>query len=353
MKIALLNDTHFGARNDSPAFIKYFNRFYDEVFFPYLQEHNIKTLIHLGDVVDRRKFINYNTSHNFQEKFWKRLWNEKIDTHIILGNHDTYYRNTNNVNAMQQLITTFDGVNEPFIYEKPKTVNFDGLDILFLPWIAPDIEEESIHAIDSSNAQIAMGHLEIKGFEMHKGHINDHGLDMSQFNRFEKVLSGHFHRKSDNGTIYYLGTQYEITWSDYNCPKGFHIFDTQTRELTRVSNPIKMFKKIIYNDTKENYLQKDISEYNDCHIKVFVEEKTDTNMFGAFIDRLHNDINTYEVNIIEDSFNINASADVNVIDQGEDTLTFLQNYIDSLDTELDKSKMNSIVKELYHEVQDK
>ena len=114
-----------------------------------------------------------------------------------------------------------------------------------------------------------------------------------------------------------------------------------------------MFKKIIYNDTKENYLQKDISEYKDCHIKVFVEEKTDTNMFGEFIDRLHNDINTHEVNIIEDSFNINASADVNVIDQGEDTLTFLQNYIDSLDTELDKSKMNDIVKEYYNEVQDK
>ena len=188
---------------------------------------------------------------------------------------------------------------------------------------------------------------------MHKGHINDHGLEMSQFNRFEKVLSGHFHRKSDNGTIYYLGTQYEITWSDYNCPKGFHIFDTQTRELTRVPNPINMFKKIIYNDTKENYLQKDISEYNDCHIKVIVEEKTDTNMYGAFIDRLHNDINTYEVNIIEDSFNINASADLNIVDQGEDTLTFLNNYINSLDTELDKAKMNSIVKELYHEVQDK
>ena len=59
MKIAVLNDTHWGARNDSPAFVNYFNRFYDEIFFPYLQENNIKTVIHLGDVVDRRKFINF------------------------------------------------------------------------------------------------------------------------------------------------------------------------------------------------------------------------------------------------------------------------------------------------------
>ena len=220
MKIALLNDTHFGARNDNPAFVKYFNRFYDEIFFPYIIQHDIKTLIHLGDVVDRRKFINFNTAHNFQENFWKRLWNLKIDTHIILGNHDTYYKNTNKVN-FTHLIKTFDGQNEPWIYEKPTTVNFDGLDILLLPWICPETEEESIFEIDNSHAEVCMGHLEIKGFEMHKGHFQEVGLDMNQFKRFDKVLSGHYHRKSDNGTIYYLGTQYEITWSDYQCPKGF------------------------------------------------------------------------------------------------------------------------------------
>jgi len=353
MKIALLNDTHFGARSDSPAFIKYFNRFYDEIFFPYLEENNITTLIHLGDVVDRRKFINFNTAHNFQNKFWKRLWEMKIDTHIILGNHDTYYKNTNSINSMQQLITTFDGVNEPFIYEKPKTVEFDGLPILFVPWICPENEEESLKAITESQAQICMGHLEVKGFEMHKGHFQDHGLEMDLFKRFEKVYSGHYHRKSDNGTIFYLGTQYEITWSDYQCPKGFHVFDTNTRELTRIPNPISMFKKILYNDKVNSYSTMDISEYENCFIKVIVEEKTDVNQFGDFIDRLHNEIHTNEVNVIEDSYNINSTADVNIVDQGEDTLSFLQNYIKSLDTELDKNKMNSIVKDLYSEVQDK
>ena len=353
MKIALLNDTHFGARSDSPAFIKYFNRFYDEIFFPYLEENNITTLIHLGDVVDRRKFINFNTAHNFQNKFWKRLWEMKIDTHIILGNHDTYYKNTNSINSMQQLITTFDGVNEPFIYEKPKTVEFDGLPILFVPWICPENEEESLKAITESQAQICMGHLEVKGFEMHKGHFQDHGLEMDLFKRFEKVYSGHYHRKSDNGTIFYLGTQYEITWSDYQCPKGFHVFDTNTRELTRIPNPISMFKKILYNDKVNSYSTMDISEYENCFIKVIVEEKTDVNQFGDFIDRLHNEIHTNEVNVIEDSYNINSTADVNIVDQGEDTLSFLQNYINSLDTDLDKNKMNSIVKDLYSEVQDK
>ena len=249
MKIALLNDTHFGCRNDSPAFIDYQNRFYDELFFPYIIENKIDTLIHLGDVVDRRKFINFQTAHNFQKKFWKRLWDLKIDTHIILGNHDTYYKNTNKVNAIQQLCTSFDGVNEPWIYDGPKEVELGGCRMLFLPWICDDNYEDSIYAIDHSTSDICFGHLEIKGFEMHKGHMNEHGLEREQFKRFEKVMSGHFHKKSDDGLIYYLGTQYQIMWSDYNCPKGFHTFDTETRELERIPNDLSIFKKIIYDDT--------------------------------------------------------------------------------------------------------
>ena len=182
MKIALLNDTHFGCRNDSPAFIEYQNRFYNEVFFPYIRENNINTLIHLGDVVDRRKFINHNTAHNFKNNFWKRLEEYNIDTHIIIGNHDTYYKNTNEVNALQNL-----NINKNAkIYTAATDVTIDGLDILFLPWICDDNYDDSLYSIDNSTTTVAMGHLEVKGFEMHKGHFNDHGLEKTQFNKFEK-----------------------------------------------------------------------------------------------------------------------------------------------------------------------
>jgi len=350
MKIALLNDTHFGCRNDSPAFIEYQNKFFDDIFFPYLIENNIKTVIHLGDVVDRRKFINFQVAHNFQKKFWKRLWDLKIDTHIIIGNHDTYYKNTNEINSMQQLVTTFDGINEPWIYTSPKTVNFDGLDILFLPWICDATAEESLHAIDKSTAQICMGHLEIKGFEMHRGHLNEQGLDKDQFKRFEKVISGHFHKKSDDKHIYYLGTQYEITWSDFQCPKGFHIFDTQTRELIRIPNPNRIFKKFMYDDTKEDYTNKDITEYENCFVKLFIVQKKNQDMFDKLIDKFHNQINIHELNIIEDTTSdLTATVKDNILEQGEDTLTFLNNYIDQIDTALDKNKLKNYVKELYVE----
>ena len=79
------------------GFIEYQNKFYNDLFFPYLQKNDIKCLIHLGDVVDRRKFINFKTANTFRNDFMHRLYEEGIDTHIILGNHDTYYKNTNKV----------------------------------------------------------------------------------------------------------------------------------------------------------------------------------------------------------------------------------------------------------------
>jgi len=350
MKIALLNDTHFGCRNDSPAFMAYHNRFYDEIFFPYLEKNNIKTLVHLGDVVDRRKFINFQTAHNFREKFWHRLHDLKIDTHVIIGNHDTYYKNTNEVNAIENLNIG----NEVKIYTQPREVDFDGTLIQFLPWICDDNYEDSIHAIDHSSADICFGHLEIKGFEMHSGHMNEHGLEAGQFKRFEKVISGHFHKKSDDGQIYYLGSQYEITWSDYKCPKGFHILDTETRELTRVPNPIRIHKKLIYNDKENDYVNKDLSSFKDTFVKVFVTNKTNEEMFNNLIDRLHNTVDTHEVNIIEDlNTDITASVKEDILEQGEDTLTFLGNYVEQIDSDLDKHKLKNVIKDLYTEASER
>ena len=345
MKIALLNDTHFGVRNDSPAFMKYQNRFYDEVFFPYLKEHNIGTLVHLGDVVDRRKFINHNTAHNFKKKFWDRLDNEVIDTHIIIGNHDTYFKNTNEVNALQNL----DISKNAKIYTNATTLEFDNLPILFIPWICDDNYEDSIYQIDNTRATIAMGHLEVKGFEMHAGHINEHGLEKEQFTKFEKVISGHFHKKSDDGRIFYLGCQYQMTWSDYGETKGFHIFDTETREITKVDNPFPMFEKIYYNDKETDYTTLDLSKYNNKYIKLFVTNKTDENMYNMFIDNLFNKINVYELNIVEDNSDMNASVRDDILEQGEDTLTYLGNYIDQVETDVNKQKLKEFAKELYVE----
>ena len=184
---------------------------------------------------------------------------------------------------------------------------------------------------------------------MHSGHMNEHGLESGQFKRFEKVISGHFHKKSDDGHIYYLGTQYEIMWSDYNCPKGFHIFDTQTRELERIENPLKIFKKFMYDDTKYNYDHTSIQAYDGCFVKLFVSQKTNEEMYGKLIERFYNEINVHELVIVEDPSDIRTTVREDILDQGEDTLTFLNNYVDQIDTDLDKRKLKEFAKELYVE----
>ena len=100
-KVAIITDTHFGARNDSPAFSRYFKKFYEEIFFPSLEERGIRTVIHMGDVVDRRKFINWRTLYQMREVFFDACYGRYINLHIIIGNHDTFFKNTNVINSME------------------------------------------------------------------------------------------------------------------------------------------------------------------------------------------------------------------------------------------------------------
>ena len=353
MLIALLNDTHFGARNDSSIFDDYFYKFYDDVFFPYLKAHNIKTLIHLGDIVDRRKYINYRIAHNLRHKFLNRLWEDKIDTHILIGNHDIYYRNTNKVNAVKELCTAADGVNEPWIYEDPKVVDFDGTKILMMPWINPENEAHCLEMLNTAEADVCMGHFDLNGFRMMDHIVQTHGYDKKIVSRFEKTYSGHFHHKNDDGQVFYLGSQYEMTWSDYKNQKGFHVFDTETRDIKFVPNPHIIFKKLTYNDTETNYDKFDITEYNQKFIKLVVVSKKDNQMFDRLLDRLYNKISVHELKILEDYSDLNhTNVSDDVVEGSEDTITLVNNYVDQLPIDLNKDKLKIMIKEKFIEALD-
>ncbi len=348
MKLAVITDTHFGARNDNLYFNEYFYKFYDNVFFPTLKERNITTCIHLGDVTDRRKYISYKIANDFRERFINRFKEMGIDLHIIIGNHDTYYKNTSQINSMEELVGS-DGFK---IYTDPKVVTFDGTPILFLPWINNDNHDKSMEALETANSDIIMGHLEINGFEMHKGQLADGMFEKKLFNRFETVFTGHFHHKSDDGQIYYLGTPYEIFWNDYDDPKGFHIFDTATRELERIVNPYTIFEKIYYDDTTNDYSNHDISQYKNKYVKLIVVNKKDLYQFDLFTDKLLK-ADAHEVKIIEDFSELDANnVSDDIVENTEDTMTLLEKYIDDLDVSLDKDRLKNTMKSLYNEAQD-
>ncbi len=348
MKIALVTDTHFGARNDNQNVNDYFYKFYDDIFFPELEKRGIKTCVHLGDVVDRRKFISFKIANDFRNRFINRFAELGIDLHIIIGNHDTYYKNTNEVNSMEELV----GRDRCNIYTGPEVVEFDGVPIQFIPWINANNYEESMSALSKSPAQIAMGHLEVNGFEMHKGHVADGAYDKELFRRFDIVMSGHFHHKSDDGQIYYLGTPYEIYWSDYEDPRGFHIFDTETRELERIVNPYRLFEKVYYDDTTTDYTEYDMSKFKDMYVKVIVVNKKDLYQFDKFVDKLLQ-ADAHEVKIVEDFSELDAeNVSDDIVENTEDTMTLLEKYIDELDVTMDKDRLKNTMRSLYTEAQD-
>jgi len=348
LKIAIITDTHFGARNDNQNFNEYFYKFYEKVFFPTLKERGIKTCVHMGDVVDRRKFISYKIANDFRNRFIKRFGELGIDLHIIIGNHDTYYKNTNEVNAMEELV----GKDRHKIYTEPEVVTFDDIPIQFIPWINAGNHNASMAALSRSPASIAMGHLEINGFEMQKGFPMSGSHDKELFRRFDTVFSGHFHHKSDDGQIFYLGTPYEIYWNDYQDPKGFHIFDTATRELERIVNPYGIFEKIYYDDSENDYSKHKFSKYRDKYVKLIVVNKKDLYGFDQFVDKLLK-ADAYEVKIIEDFSELDpANVSDEIIEKTEDTMTLLENYIDELDVTLDKERLKGTMRSLYTEAQD-
>jgi DNA repair exonuclease SbcCD nuclease subunit len=350
MKVALLGDTHFGARNDSPIFHKYFEKFYSEVFFPYLKEHNVLHVVQLGDLFDRRKYINFSSLKSSHDYFFNKLNNE-YTTWALVGNHDTYYKNTNEVNSLDLLLGGFHNITA---VTEPTEVEFEEVTFLLVPWISEENHQRCMDAIKNTSASVIIGHFEITGFEMHKGAVCDDGMDRSLFANSECVLSGHFHHRSKHNNIEYLGTPYEMTWSDFDDPKGFHIYDTEKRELTFVPNPFKMFHKVFYDDGEgastdsSTLLKQDFSMYADTFVKVIVQSKNDPYCFDIFIDRLEK-AGTCGIQVVDDHFHMDEVTDTDIISEAEDTLTILNKYVEQTAGGIDSKKLTELMRSLYNE----
>ena len=339
MKVAILTDTHYGARKGSKHLHDYFELFYKNVFFPSLEEHKIDTVVHMGDIFDSRKAIDLQSLEWAKRVVFEPL--KKYKVHLAIGNHDCYYKNTNNVNSPQLLLKSYPNIHT---YSEPIEIKLDKLKVLFLPWINSENFNETKELIESTDAKIAMGHLELNGFRATRGHLMETGMDIDIFNKFEKVFSGHFHTRSNDGKIYYLGNPYEMFWNDVNDPRGFTIFDTETLTHTPINNPYKLFYNIYYEDT--NYKLFDAREYENKIVKVIVRHKSSVKNFEKFIDKLYQ-VGVQDLKIVE-NFDIQENADFD-IDEDENTLSILSRYIDESEFEYDKNIIKDIFQNLYRQ----
>ena len=341
MKVAIITDTHYGARKGSKLFHDYFEKFYNDIFFPTLDEEGIDTVIHMGDAFDSRKGIEFKSLKWSRRVVFDPLKERGINMHLMVGNHDAYYKNTNDVNSNDLLLNEYNNIK---VYSSSTEVSVGGLPILFIPWINEQNEKETNKIIKKSKCRVAMGHLELNGFTATPGHVMDHGHDPKIYEKFEKVFSGHYHSRSDNGTIFYLGNPYEMFWNDVNSPRGFHIFDTETLEHTPVNNPYRLFYKIFYEDT--NHQTFNASEYENKIVKVIVKKKSDIKKFEKFIDKLYT-VGVADLKIVE-NFQLTESEEFEA-EESEDTMSILSRYIDESETELNKTVVQSLIRNIYQE----
>ena len=347
-KIAILNDTHCGIRNSSDIFLDNAAKFYNETFFPYCVDKNIKQIIHLGDYYDNRKHLNVKSLYRNRKDFIEPMIANGMMMDIIPGNHDTYFKNTNEINSLKEALGFF--INDINIIQKPQVIEYGKTRIALIPWINQENYDQTMNFISKCNADILGGHLELNGFEMMRGVTNTHGMDSKMFERFELVLSGHFHTRSSRDNVVYLGSQLEFFWSDAHDDKFFHVLDTETRELTKIQNPHRLFEKVVYNDSKVDYTGFDYSIFDHKFVKVVVVEKNDTYLFDKFIDNIQKRA-IHELKIAE---NFNEFLGDNVTDSDvyvEDTSTLLNNYIDAVETDLDKHVIKTEISELLKQAQ--
>ena len=348
MKVPLLGDLHFGVKNDARFMLEYQLKFMEEVFIPYMVDNDIKVFIQFGDFFDRRKYTNHETLFTVRERILKKLKQLGIKMIISTGNHDVYQKNTNRINTIDMFMSEFDNIEQ--IHE-PTEYCLDGVKFLQIPWITNDNESQVLQAMRDTDAKYLIGHLDIIGHEMYAGVPSTHGYDSKVFKKFTEVWTGHYHHKSFVKNIRYVGTPYEMTWSDADDPKGFHVFDTQDHSIEFIRNHDVLHEKIVYNDTTKEglyYLKNiDYSKFSGKIVKILVDKKSHTDLFEKLVEKL------YDQKIVDLTINEDMSEFfVDNVDVAENLTTdkLINEYIDNVDdTTVNKEKLKKVLHDLHLE----
>lgn len=343
-QIIILGDMHIGARNASLPVANFQIKFFTEQLFPFMQENNITKIFQLGDVFDVRKFTNHSIFDLWKTQVFDEMIKLGIEFYCLVGNHDSAFKNTINVNSPDLLLKkNFSNVK---VFSVPTEVVVGHNSFLFIPWICQENEKAIEELIKSTAADVCLGHFEFKGYEMHKGQKAEDGMDIKGFEKFKLLLSGHFHTRN----LPYVGTPYEMSWIDFGDAKGFHVLNSDTLDIKFIKNKKSLFKKFEYDDAcnPDDYYKEIIAEeFIGTYAKIVVVNKKNLVGFDLFINKLDS-IGVLDLKIVEDISSLESSADDEEL-KLDDTKTLLSKYIDTTDFELDKERLKNKMIALYVE----
>lgn len=356
-RIPIITDTHAGARGDSQVIYNNQEEFYTKVFWPAIDaEGGVSTILHLGDVTDRRKFINYQTLSFAKHMFFEPARERGITVHWVLGNHDLPYKHSLQLSS-HEAFREYDNVR---VHRDATIVTIEDVPVLLVPWLCDENMRSATAAIQAFDGSVVMGHFEFGGFDMFRGIPNTHGMSIDAFQHFPLVLSGHYHHRSSQGNIHYLGSPYQMIWSDHGDARGFHWWTPQTHQLDFVENPYRLFYKFTYDDTNQPgiYVQEllDLMKYANLTqkiVKVVVKQKTQPMWYDAFADAALK-LGAHDLQFVDDTAWSGADFDAVEHDHDLDTLTLIHKYVESLpwaNSHIQRD-VTSLMSELYQEATD-
>jgi len=352
-KICLLGDLHIGARKSSQNFMNLQERFFSFLFSE-LEARDIDTIIQLGDVFDSHATVNLVSLNFFKKKFADELVKRKITMVALVGNHDIAFKKTLSVNAIDQTLRSY----KPSILavSKPTQIKIKESEILFVPWICEENENQVASAVELTSAKYCVGHFEFKDFYMYKGLKNENGRDASQYSKFDHVFSGHYHHRNQHGNITYTGTPYELTWSDVNDPKGFTVLDLDSGIAEFVESPHTMFKKVYAaSESDVDDLLQDKS-FENHYVKLYVSCETIDKKISEKLKTHIESCGCYDLEVIDVRETILTDAgeelDLETVEL-KDSKSILDLHIEKLETNVDKVPLKQLMYSLYTEAIDK
>lgn len=338
MKLAIITDTHFGCRKNSVFFMEEQKRFYTNKFFPYLKEHKIDTVLHLGDFFDNRKTVNFETLRHAKECFMNPIVEDGIHLHMLVGNHDSYYKSNGELTSTKLLFDDLPGVK---VYDSITDLKFGDKKFLMVPWIFPIQKDETVAKLKLDTSDVCCGHFEMLGVVFQGNTISRKGIDTDTFSHYPHVFSGHFHKKSQ----YYVGSPYQMSWSDYDDPKRIIIYDTDDGTTEDIYLADDTYFKIEYPLKYKGNL----ADFKDKIVRVLVKKKDNVPEFDKFVENLES-FEPQEIDIKEEYLYLDVIEEDD-LDDDTDTLGVLLSSIDNIES-LQKGERH-IVKEIMKQLYDK
>lgn len=368
----MLNDIHFGVHNADEVFSNHQKLFFEEVFFPYCREHDIKNVFVLGDLYHNRTNLHVKSLYKSRKMFLEPLRDSGMHCEMILGNHDIFSNHISDISSVKEVLGYFS--NTVKIYTKPVEMTYDGTKVLWIPWINKSNLSKTKQMINDTDAKVAFSHLELNGFEYYPGIVSkinplkEH-VKTKDLEKFDAVYTGHYHHKSSKGNIHYLGSQTQMSWNDYGSAKFFHVWDSENpNELTEVRNPNELYSHYYYDDSKHSSFSEYLSEHEESFerifrnkfVKVYVVNRQTPAIFDQLIPLLNKESCAHDIKIVEREFTKN-NDDNGLLESIEQPIKAMSNqqlintYVDEFYTEkedIEADLLKMMMNEIYSEAEE-